>query len=139
MKYTIYDSTTGQIISVRDCPDITQQVINPLHSYIEGDYGGADYYIDVDNKVPVAFPPNNYKYANFDYTTKTWVEDTKRLASDVLAKRKMLLNSTDWTQLPNGPLTAEKQAAWATYRQALRDITKQSGYPTNVEWPVPPQ
>jgi hypothetical protein len=135
MKFTIYDSTTGQISSVRDCPDITQQVLNPLHSYIEGDYSGVDYYID--NGAPVPFPPHDYIYANFDYATKTWVEDTRRLTHDVLTKRKKLLASSDWTQLPDVPLATK--AAWATYRQELRDITAQSGYPTEIIWPTPPQ
>jgi hypothetical protein len=53
--------------------------------------------------------------------------------------RNNLLQQSDWTQIPNGPLTAEQQQAWAVYRQELRDITSQSGYPFNVIWPTPPQ
>jgi hypothetical protein len=30
-------------------------------------------------------------------------------------------------------------AQWQTYRQALRDVPTQSGYPVNVVWPTPPQ
>lgn len=36
-------------------------------------------------------------------------------------------------------LTADQQVAWATYRQALLDITAQSGFPTNVAWPIKPE
>lgn len=54
----------------------------------------------------------------------------------VLQKRQALLLASDWTQLPDVPL--ETKAAWATYRQALRDITDQPGYPQNVIWPVAP-
>jgi hypothetical protein len=136
MKFTIYDSTTGQIISVRDCPDITQQALNPLHSYIEGDYSGTEYYID--DGVPVTFPSHNYTYPLFDYETKTWSEDIRRITNDVLTKRRNFLVNTDWTQLPNNPLSTEKQTAWAVYRQELRDITNQSGYPLNVTWPTKP-
>ena len=39
-------------------------------------------------------------------------------------KRNRLLNGSDWTQLPDCSLTDAKKAEWATYRQALRDITK---------------
>lgn len=53
-------------------------------------------------------------------------------------KRNVLLQESDWTQLPNGPLTAEVQQEWAVYRQALRNITTQSGYPFDVIWPTPP-
>ena len=35
-------------------------------------------------------------------------------------------------------LTADQQAAWAAYRQALLDITKQSGFPNSVVWPTKP-
>ena len=38
-------------------------------------------------------------------------------------KRDARLQASDWTQLPDAPLTAEKKAEWATYRQELRDIT----------------
>jgi hypothetical protein len=54
------------------------------------------------------------------------------------AKRDVLLQATDWTQIPNNPLTPEVQQQFVVYRQELRDITLQSGYPFNVVWPVPP-
>lgn len=56
---------------------------------------------------------------------------------DVKARRNSLLMATDWTQLPDAPLATK--AAWATYRQALRDITAQPGYPLNIIWPDRPQ
>lgn len=52
-------------------------------------------------------------------------------------KRSFILLRTDWTQLPDAPLTNTKTANWAEYRQALRDITTQSD-PFNILWPVPP-
>ena len=52
------------------------------------------------------------------------------------AARAELLAASDWTQLPDVPL-ATKQA-WADYRQALRDITGQPGYPLEITWPTPP-
>jgi hypothetical protein len=36
--------------------------------------------------------------------------------------RNAFLNNSDWTQMPDSPLTAEQKEAWATYRQALRDF-----------------
>ena len=49
--------------------------------------------------------------------------------------RTKKLAETDWTQLADS--TADK-AAWATYRQALRDLTKQSGFPWDITWPDAP-
>jgi hypothetical protein len=38
--------------------------------------------------------------------------------------RNYLLQQCDWTQLPDSPLTDTKRSEWATYRQALRDVTE---------------
>lgn len=59
-------------------------------------------------------------------------------AASVRAQRNQRLNVCDWTQLNDAPLTNVQQAAWATYRQALRDITTQPGFPWSIEWPTPP-
>jgi DMSO/TMAO reductase YedYZ molybdopterin-dependent catalytic subunit len=58
--------------------------------------------------------------------------------ASVSQKRQRLLYSTDWTQIPNNPLSTAQQEVWATYRQELRDIPQQSGYPFNVVWPIAP-
>lgn len=57
------------------------------------------------------------------------------LGKNIRNRRRPLLDATDWTQLADAPVD---KAAWAAYRQALRDITSQAGYPTNVVWPTPP-
>lgn len=54
------------------------------------------------------------------------------------AERDRRLAETDWTQLPDVPLTAEQRAAWQQYRQALRDVPQQPGAPYDVMWPEPP-
>ena len=55
---------------------------------------------------------------------------------DVLTRRAFLLKDTDWTQLPDVPIPTKE--AWAAYRQDLRDIPEQDGYPWEVVWPVAP-
>ena len=56
-------------------------------------------------------------------------------AAQVRSKRNTMLSNSDWTQIADS--TADKQA-WAAYRQALRDISGQSGFPWTIEWPEPP-
>ena len=56
-------------------------------------------------------------------------------AAEVRAQRNTLLAQTDWTQVEDAPVD---QTAWAAYRQALRDIPQQGGFPTIVTWPVKP-
>jgi len=58
-----------------------------------------------------------------------------RAAEEVRAKLDSLLAESDWTQVADAPVD---KAAWATYRQSLRDIPQQAGFPTNVVWPVEP-
>ena len=135
MSYIIYSQTTGQILRVVQTNDIESQLQNG-ESYIDGAIDDSAYYIE--NELPVAISPKPSQYSIFDFTTKQWVQNETMAISDVSIKRQRLLYASDWTQIPNGPLTAEQQTAWATYRQELRDVPQQSGYPYNVVWPVAP-
>ena len=65
-------------------------------------------------------------------------QETDRKAADVRAERGSLLSACDWTQVDDSPLSNVQKAAWATYRQALRDISAQSGFPWTIDWPVTP-
>lgn len=56
-------------------------------------------------------------------------------ASKVRKQRDDLLAACDWTQLSDAPVDKE---AWATYRQALRDISDQVGFPYDVIFPKDP-
>lgn len=53
------------------------------------------------------------------------------------AKRNQLLLDTDWTQTPDIPQTVKNK--YAAYRQALRDVPQQAGFPDNIQWPVKPE
>ena len=56
--------------------------------------------------------------------------------ADARMQRDGLLTASDWTQLPDVPQATRD--AWAAYRQALRDLPDQPGFPATVVWPVPP-
>ena len=56
-------------------------------------------------------------------------------AKSVRTSRDEKMKDSDWTQVADAPVD---QAAWATYRQALRDITAQAGFPWTIDWPVAP-
>jgi hypothetical protein len=135
MNYTIYSQATGQILRVVQTNDIDSQ-IQTGEAYIDGSVDDSAYYIE--DGAPVEIPPKPDHYAVFDYTTKQWVDNANLAIADVSQKRQKLLYASDWTQIPNNPLTTAQQEAWANYRQELRDIPSQSGYPYNVVWPVAP-
>lgn len=62
-----------------------------------------------------------------------------RLAAAARAERNRLLRETDWTQLADSALDAGAMVRWQSYRQALRDVPQQAGFPATVEWPEPPE
>jgi len=56
-------------------------------------------------------------------------------AASVRSQRTQKLAESDWTQVADAPVD---KAAWAVYRQALRDVTTQTGFPWEVTWPAQP-
>ena len=56
-------------------------------------------------------------------------------AKSIRATRDARLSGSDWTQVADAPVD---KAAWATYRQALRDVPAQTGFPWDITWPEKP-
>lgn len=83
----------------------------------------------------VEYSPEEYAQANIDEQNFL----TITLPRQIRKERNKLLAESDWTQVADIPFTVEQKQAWVTYRQALRDITKQEGFPTNVVFPKQPQ
>ena len=61
------------------------------------------------------------------------------LAEDVRSERDRRLAETDWYMMSDYPADPETLEVVKNYRKALRDITLQSGFPRDVEWPVVPK
>lgn len=76
----------------------------------------------------------------FAFDGEKWVKPnqstTEELASNVRVQRDFKLSLSDWTQVADAPVD---QAEWAVYRQALRDIPSQAGFPNEVTWPTEPE
>lgn len=62
----------------------------------------------------------------------------EELANAARSERDRLLSASDWTQLADISLTEEQKHAWSVYRQALRDIPQQAGFPSEISWPDTP-
>jgi len=117
---------------------LTEQIIN--------DFGG-----DVVFEGPQAQPSryqvgfrDGVEQINGKWFTKYSVSDMDdeakaaldaQQAKSVRDDRTNRLSESDWTQLADAPVD---KTAWATYRQALRDVTTQDGFPWSVTWPVKP-
>lgn len=66
-----------------------------------------------------------------EWTNDQWADMVRR-------KRDSLISGTDYYILPDYPSTPDGIEAVKQYRQDLRDITLQSGFPRNVQWPSLP-
>lgn len=63
----------------------------------------------------------------------------EEVATQVRTERDRRLAETDWYMMPDYPADPETLEVVKNYRKALRDITLQSGFPRDVEWPVIPK
>ncbi len=68
-------------------------------------------------------------------TDEEQAEQFAAQAAAIRAERNRLLAACDWTQLADAPVSSFQ---WANYRQALRDVPSQVGFPWTVVWPTPP-
>jgi hypothetical protein len=149
--YIRYEIATGEI----DCFGITDTDVLPFdipdgYASMEG-YGTnqANY---VNNAViqdytiaQQATKANKPIYkCVWSNTTFTWndIRTPEQQNSDAeglaISTRDMLLSQSDWTVVKAVDQGTPIPTDWQTYRQALRDITNQPGYPTNIVWPVAP-
>lgn len=67
----------------------------------------------------------------------TYIEELKssKLVPDLYEARNLLLAETDWWALSDKTMTQEQ----IDYRQALRDVPQQEGFPANITWPTKPE
>ena len=70
---------------------------------------------------------------------KTEEQLMAELAQQIRAKRNILLSQTDYLMMPDYPITKECKDKIIVYRQALRDLTEQKGFPVNVVFPTLPE
>ena len=75
--------------------------------------------------------------ASFSHATETLEEEVREERNNLLKSSdeklmKLLDQATSWSDF------ATQRAAWKTYRQALRDVPTQTGFPSNVTWPTEP-
>lgn len=126
-RYVIYNKITGQI---RASGNTTSSYDNLKKGLLENE--------DIIENVNL--PNSNYKVENGQLVAITYSteERNEKTAKENRQKRNQLLSSSDWTQIPDCTVD---QTAWATYRQALRDITDNPYWPNlyDEHWPTQPE
>lgn len=155
MRIAYVDKDTGEISNIA-------HVGNSLHNFEEGTLINDKHYV---RRLPAEVEKSetqNWVLSHFwNYTYEIW--DTKPekpgpfyawtanyewefnrtfLLGYIRGYRARLLSGSDWTQTTDAPLTTEKKAGWATYRQALRDLPNNlpdtARDMPDVVWPTEP-
>lgn len=143
MNFVIYNEN-GQIKTKMSCPDelFRYQIIPDGCNILDI---GDQYIIDISeyyvlNKILTLLPIKPNQYSKFDYINKVWIDDNDLATFNIKKQRDNLLSETDWTDTASAPsrLGQTIYQQWQNYRQELRDIPSQSGYPFNVIWPTKP-
>jgi hypothetical protein len=147
MSYKIieFNEKTGQVIlqidgstnHVVDLPiDENNNVLTgiELDQYLKGFVPTWKFQRDKKLKIGI-------KNANEIYKLVTPIQEIPKAiefyAAEVRNQRNILLASSDWTQLADTKLSDLEKKAWTEYRQALRDLSNQDGFPLNVIYPMP--
>ena len=107
------------------------QVVPDLTNFSETKYYKDNAWVDREVK------PAEY----YNWKDEAWVLDSPALYTKLRARRNRKLYMCDWTQTADSPLTDEKKAEWASYRQALRDVPSDNPGSTGLDqviWPDQP-
>lgn len=109
------DSNNCKPLTLWKSYDATTQKLTPTTPYLED---GVVYGVQVEDK-----------------TQQELDQDRESAAAKVRAQRNRLLAESDWTQVQDAPVD---KTVWAAYRQELRDISSQAGFPYDVTYPTRP-
>jgi hypothetical protein len=121
--FTFYNPDTGEINGWLQ-GKLESAELHPF-PFIEGKWSDLEYRI-IDN-TPSPIPKEEIE-------SKVLVKSEENLRQT----RNGLLSESDWTQIPDAPLTEAQKTEWQTYRQQLRDLPSNTEDPRNVTWPTKP-
>lgn len=141
---TFYDNK-GKIVFSALCSEATKQSLlnSPDYSqyaHLDSDYHPDKFYIDIVTLQPIEIPLKPSADYIFSYDTYTWIIDSARATKRARNIRDSLLVDSDWTDTLSAQnrFGSDLYNQWQTYRQALRDVPEQAGFPLSIIWPTPP-
>ena len=123
---TIYNKQSNEIIGTVE--GNSEAYDNETEGFLEGYYDAINYKI-VDGVAVLR--SENEKQSLISQRDIYTVESLRFERDDLLA-------ASDWTQLPDSPLSDSKKVEWASYRQQLRDLPSITSDPANPSWPEKP-
>lgn len=108
---------------------------NLVQSEINRNFKNPNEWSFVETKEQIKSAPDGTQYLESLFSVE-FLNAEK--AEEIRQKRNKFLTDSDWTQGNDCPLSNEMKEKWAEYRQALRDITEQSEFPFEINWPEKP-
>lgn len=117
--YVIYNTSTNEVLMTTDNADDRDGNTTTGYSWVETSLDLPAWLLKIENGAAVE-------------DTTAALEVRKEEARD---ERNRLLAMTDWEALSDSPTMS---TAMQNYRQALRDVPSQSGFPDNITWPTKP-
>lgn len=144
MKKYIQINSNGIITTVTEPTEDLDITMYPSIKVIDTSLSNAEllenYYYDEHLNALVSLPAK--PAGVYEWLNKSWVVNTEKLLQDIKHRRWILLQATDWTQLPDVTFSDSTKAAWQLYRQQLRDLPSTlTGNETSLEdinWPTAP-
>lgn len=129
---------------------------SPFEIELNGEFANVLFFENVEVIPAVEDEPEKYQYDlyrldglknrpslidSIERDVEGWISvakelEYKKLADAIRDKRNLLLAETDWTQTTDAPLTANETEKYRVYRQTLRDVPEQVGFPYDVAWPL---
>lgn len=135
--FVLYEAETGRILySGRS--SLPRQLAEPGQQVLVGtkvDDVAGHYVRDGALR---KMPERPSAHHDFNYATDQWEANPARAWQEIRMERDRRLTATDWVVLRAADQGEPVPQAWLDYRQALRDITEQQGFPTEVVWPEAP-
>ena len=146
--YLIFNILTNKILSRESRSDDSFPIPREGYAFLEllGELKSADHYYIKDSQIKLKSEQPDELF-EFNEVTEQWEYSESlynlkvEIAQEIALQRRLdLLKESDWTDTVSAVerLGQSKYQEWQTYRQALRDIPEQVGYPLNVVYPTPP-
>ena len=145
----VYKKNTGEVQSIitsdnLDCIERSKTDILDSQDCIVGEASTlqtlldpSTHYIDLETKTIQEKGSSPSEFHTWDYSQKQWIFDPENAARLIRQKRDDLLKQSDWSQGLDVP--ENLRTVWAVYRNALRNIPQQEGFPEQVTWPTSPE
>jgi len=132
---------TGAVVQQSELRNMYPNVSGPLDDLYDVVFEGPQaqpsrYQIAFRDGVEQAGGKWYTRYSVADMGAEAIAAKDAQQAKAIRQQRNDRLKDSDWTQLADIPV--ETRDLWEPYRQALRDISAQSGFPWTINWPVAP-